>query len=289
MTTLPEFSERLQTLVEKTARRVVAINSGDRHAASGTLWRPGLIVTADEALDDDEDVRLTMPDGREAAGTVAGRDPSTDIALLRVEGASEALDSLEPAGAVKAGHLAVAVGRGRNGEFASAGIVKECGASWRSWAGGLIDRRILLDVDLDSRAHGGAVVGAAGDLIGLAAFAPRRRALVIPAETIDRIAERLAAKGSIPRGYLGIGLHPFRGEHGHGAMVVRVDDNGPARRAGIFAGDILTAWNGERLEGVHGVFRRLGPDTVGSAVTLDVTRANKPTRIEVVIGERPHK
>ena len=290
MTTLSQISDAMQALVETTARRVVAINAGSRYAVSGIVWRPGLIVTADEALGDDEDFELLLPDGKAVAGRLAGRDPSTDVALLRAEGAFETLDSFKPADAVKAGHLAIAVGRTSSGELAASGIVRECGGSWRSWAGGLIDRRILLDLALDRRSHGGAVVDAAGDLIGLAAFAPRRRALVIPAETVDRIAERLAATGSVSRGYLGVGLHPLRtGEHKSGAIVVRLDENGPARHAGILVGDVLTAWNGEPIRGVRDVFKRLGPDAVGSTVTLDLVRADQQTRVDIAVGERPHK
>jgi S1-C subfamily serine protease len=290
MTVLSQISDAMRALVEKTAPRVVALNPGRRDAASGILWRAGLIVTADEALDDDnEGVEVMMPDGSVAAATLVGRDPSTDIALLRIEARFEPSGSFKPAAAVKAGHLAVAVGRAGSGELAASGIVKESGGSWRSWAGGLIDRRILLDLALDRRAHGGAVVDAAGDLIGLAAFAPRHRALVIPAETVDRIAERLATSGSIARGYLGAGLHPMRGEGASGAIVVRLDEDGPAKRAGILVGDILVAWNGEPIRGVRDVFKRLGPDTVGSKITFDVVRANQQIKVEVAVGERPHK
>lgn len=289
MTVLSEISNAMQALVETTASRVVSLNPTRRNAASGILWRAGLIVTADEALDDDEGVEVMMPDGGVAAGTLVGRDPSTDIALLRVEARFETSELFKPAIAVRAGHLAVAVGRTGSGELAASEIVKECGGSWRSWASGLIDRRILLDLALDRRSHGGAVVDAEGDLIGLAAFAPRHRALVIPAETVDRIAERLATSGSIAHGYLGVGLHPMRDEGASGAIVVRLDENGPGKRAGILVGDILTAWNGEPIRGVRDVFRRLGPDAVGSTITFDVMRANQQTKVEVAVGERPLK
>jgi S1-C subfamily serine protease len=289
MTVLSQISDAMQALVDKTAQRMVALNPGRRDAASGVLWRAGLIVTADEALDDDEGVEVMMPDGGVAAGTLVGRDPSTDIALLRVAAGSQSVESLKPAAAVKAGHLAVAVGRTGSGALAASGIVKECGGSWRSWAGGLIDRRILLDLTLDRRSHGGAVVDAAGDLIGLAAFGPRHRALVIPAETVERIAERLATSGSIARGYLGVGLHRLRGEGASGAIVVRLDEGGPAKRAGILVGDTIIAWNGEPIHGVRDVFKRLGPDTVGSTITFDVVRANQQIKVEVAVGERPHR
>ncbi|HKA82081.1 MAG TPA: S1C family serine protease [Xanthobacteraceae bacterium] len=289
MTVLTQISDAMQALVEKTASRVVALNPSGRNAASGILWRAGLVVTADEALDDEDSIEVVMPDGGAVTGTLAGRDPSTDIALLRVESRFATLDSFKPAASVKAGHLAVAIGRSGHGALAASGIVKESGESWRSWAGGLVDRRILLDLALDRRAHGGAVVDASGDLIGLAAFGPRHRALVIPGETVGRIAERLAISGSIARGYLGAGLHPLRDQQASGAIVVRLDDNGPAKRAGILVGDVLTAWDGEPIHGVRDVFKRLGPDTVGSTITFDVTRANQQIKVKVAVGERPHK
>jgi S1-C subfamily serine protease len=290
MSVLSDISQAMQALVETTARRVVAINARSRHPASGILWRSDLIVTADEALNDEDHAELLMPDGTVIAGRLAGRDPSTDIALIRAERAFDGSDAFKRATVIRTAQLVFTVGRTTNGPQAAFGVVKECGESWRSWAGGLIDRRILLDLVLDHSSHGGAVVDANGDLVGLAAFAPRRRALVIPAETIDRIAERLAAKGSVSRGYLGVGLHPLRhDERRSGAIVIRLDENGPAQQAGILVGDILTAWNGEPIRGVRDVFTRLGPDTVGSTITLDVVRANQQTKIDIAVGERPHK
>jgi S1-C subfamily serine protease len=288
MTMLSQISEAMHAVVDKTSQRIAAVNAGSRWAASGIVWRDGFIVTADEALGDEDDVDVTMPNGTVATGTLAGRDASTDIALLRVEGGFAVAGSFTPAKDVEVGHLALAVGRTHNGPLAASGIIKECGGSWRSMTGGLIDRRILLDLSLDRRSHGGAVVDAAGNLIGLAAFAPRDRALVIPAQTVDRIAERLAAKGSIAPGYLGLGLHPLRDERG-GAIVVKLDENGPAKRAGICIGDTLIAWNGEPIRAVRDVLRRLGPDTVGSTVALEIMRAGQRTSVEIAVGERPHR
>ena len=290
MTSLSEFSGAIEALVEATARRVVAIDVRGRSPASGIIWHSGLIVTAHEAIGEEERFDVVLPDGKSAQATPGGRDPSTDVALLRVESGAAGVGEFKPAAAVNAGSLAIAVGRSGNGPLASSGIVKESGASWHSWAGGLIDRRILLDLALDRRAHGGAVINASGELIGIAAFAPRHQALVIPVETVDRVAERLKTSGRISRGYLGVSLHPARagGKQG-GAMVVGIDEDGPGKRAGLFAGDILTAWNGEAIAGVRDVYRRLGPDSVGMTVVLDVIRANQPAKIEVVVGERPHK
>jgi S1-C subfamily serine protease len=154
--------------------------------------------------------------------------------------------------------------------------------------GGLIDRRIMLDLNLDRRAHGGAVMNANGELLGLAAFAPRREALVIPAATITRVAERLAVSGTMGRGYVGLSLHPVRiGEHQNGVMVMQVDEAGPAAHSGVRMGDVIVAWNGEPVRGVRDVLRRLGPDAVGAKVGLDLLRAGEPAKIDLAVGERP--
>jgi S1-C subfamily serine protease len=289
MTILSEISGVFASLVEKTAQRVVAIDQGGNHAASGILWQSGLVVTASEALGDDDRFELALPDGGAATAALAGRDASTDIALLRLEGDAASVEPFTPAKAVRAGAIAAAVGRSTNGTLAASGIVKETGASWHSSLGGLIDRRIVLDLNLDRRGHGGAVVDIAGDLIGIAAFAPHHQALVIPVETIDRIAESLKS-GGVSRGYLGVSLHPLRASRDRsGAIIVQIDEGGPAKRAGLFVGDVLSAWNGEAITSVRDVFRRLGPDAVGATVTLDIVRANQPLRIDVAISERPHK
>src|SRR6266508_2778071 len=193
MTILSQLSDALGSLVSQTASRVAAIDPNGRNAASGIIWRSGLIVSANEALGEEERFEVLLPDGKTSTATLAGRDASTDIALLRVE--AEGFDAFKPAKSVRAGDITVAVGRSRNGALSSWGIAKEAGGSWHSSAGGLIDRRITLDLILDRRAHGGAVVDSAGALIGLAAFAPRHQALVIPAETVARTAERREASG----------------------------------------------------------------------------------------------
>ena len=138
--------------------------------------------------------------------------------------------------------------------------------------GGLIDRRIGLSGGLDGRFEGAAALDAEGALIGMVLFGPRRRALVIPAETIDRVAPVLAEKGRVGRGYLGAGLHPVRDVGLHGAMVMSLDEDGPAKKAGLHLGDIITAWNGEAVHGPRDLIRKLGSDSVGKKVALTLLR-----------------
>jgi S1-C subfamily serine protease len=153
--------------------------------------------------------------------------------------------------------------------------------------GGLIDRRIGLSGGLDGRFEGAAALDPEGALIGMVLFGPRRRALVIPAETVDRVAPLLAEKGRVARGYLGAGLHPVRDERLHGAMVMRLDDDGPAKRSGLHHGDIIAALNGEDIHGPRDIIRRLGADSVGMTVALTIVRGGAQHKVDVVVGERP--
>ena len=163
------------------------------------------------------------------------------------------------------------------------------GPAWRSLRGGEIDQRIELDLSLRRHAEGGLALDAAGRAFGMAVFGPRRRVLVIPAATIERVAARLEAHGRIARGYLGLGLQPVRldGDAGVGAMAMSVDPQGPAAAAGVRQGDVIVAWNGEPVRSVHALTRALGPESVGSVVTLSLRRGGEPVEVKVTIAERP--
>lgn len=281
-TVLADLSVALSALAETTAQRLVAVHGRHRVGSSGIVLRDGLVVTSEESLDRDEDLEVTLPDGTRVAATLAGRDPTTDVALLRVDGARAS--AWTPAADTRPGALVLAIGRGSNGPLAALGVASEVGGKWESMRGGTIDRRIRLNLRLEGRLEGGAVVDASGGIVGMAALGPRQRAIVIPIETVTRVADQLAATGHIARGYLGIGLHPTRDS---GVIVVSVDDSGPAKAAGILLGDVLTAWNGAKLASVEEIFARLGPGSVGEKVQLGILRGGKPVNADLTIGQRP--
>jgi S1-C subfamily serine protease len=279
-------SNAIAGLVRGVERSVVQIRSG-RARGSGFVWRPGLVVTADETLGDDDRIEVTLPGGETVAATLKGRDASTDIALLRIERPDLPPAPTSPA-AVATGSLAIVVGAREGAPLAALGIVAHVGAGWRSLRGGNIDARIELDVALRTSAEGGLALDAEGRAIGMAVFGPRRRVLAIPSLTIDRIAGKLDAEGRIARGYLGLGLQPVRTQGDDiGAMVMSVDASGPGAIAGIRQGDVIVNWNGQALRGVHALLRELGPDSVGSAVRLSARRAGEPVEFDVTIGTRP--
>jgi S1-C subfamily serine protease len=280
---LSAFSDAIAAVVANAGPRLVSVTGADGSVASGIVWRTGLIVSAHEALGGEEEFTVTFADGSSKIGEVAGRDPSTDVALLKAETAEFADWSQAATPAV--GSLAVVAGRGDHSATAGLAIVSEVGPAWRSMRGGAIDARITLGVRLSSRTEGGAVLSPNGSLIGLAVTGPRRRALAIPASTIARAVTTLSDKGYVPRGYLGVTLHPA-GEN-NGAIVVALEPEGPASKAGFLVGDIITTWSGEPVETVAGVSHRLSAETVGQSVKLGVLRGGSPTNIDVLVGERP--
>jgi S1-C subfamily serine protease len=282
---LQTLSTEIAGIVAAASRWVVAIHS-HRSRSSGFIWRPGLVVTAEEALAEEGEVEVTLPKGETVPAKLVGRDPSTDIALLRIDRTDLAPASFS-AEAITTGAFAIAVGAKEGGPTAALGVVSRSSGPWRSLRGGEIDARLELDVALRGAAEGGLAVDAAGQAFGMTVFGPRRRVLVIPSATIERVASRLESHGRISRGYLGLGLHPVAVNGGVGAMVVSIDANGPGAAAGMRQGDVIVAWNGEPIRRLHLLLRALGPDSVGQTVTLGLRRAGEPAEVVLTIAERP--
>jgi S1-C subfamily serine protease len=282
-----ELSTGLTSLVTSVANSIVAVRSG-RSRSSGFVWRPGFVVTADEPLSDERELSVTLPQGNVVAAQLVGRDPSTDIALLGVENPELQPLSLTPT-TVLSGTVVLAVGAEEGTPTASFGIVSRAVGPWRSMRGGEIDARIELDLRLRPSAEGGLVLNMERQAIGMSVFGPRRRVLVIPSSTIDRITSKLESHGRIPRGYLGLGIQPVvvDDDKKSAAMVVSVDPSGPGAVAGLYQGDILMTWNGERVQGLRPLLRALGPDSVGQTVRLGVRRSGKTQDVPLTIGERP--
>ncbi len=281
------ISAALADIVATTFPSVVGIQS-HRALSSGFAWRPDLIVTADEALAEEGEVAVVLAGGDSRPATILGRDPTTDIALLRVEGAAlAAVPFTYPP--IRAGALALSVGASGGAALSACGSVATVGPSWYSMRGGAIDLRIELDLRLRRQAEGGLVVDAAGRALGMAVLGPRRRTLMIPATTIERVAALLERHGRIPRGYLGLGLQPVRvaDEGAMGAMILSVAKDGPGATAGVCQGDVIVTWDGQPLPRVGALLRTLGPDSVGRSVALGLRRGGNPVDLTLTIGERP--
>ena len=285
-TILSSFSTALEGVAAKARPSIVSVHSR-RSRATGFVWKAGLVVTADEALAEEGEVAIKLSDGTSRPATIAGRDHTTDIALLRFDSAGLApatLSSHVPA----LGALNVVVAAERGTPAAALGAVSLVGERWRSLRGGDIDARIELDVRLPYSHQGGLALNAGGEAFGMAVLGPRR-VLVIPSATIERVAAKLETHGRVARGYLGLALQPVKLDDGIGAMVMSVDKTGPSAVAGIRQGDVIVSWNNEKLSSIRALLRALGPDSVGSVVEVTARRADEPVNFKLTIGERPER
>jgi S1-C subfamily serine protease len=294
--TLVALSDSTAKLVERAASSIVSVHGGSRWHSSGIHWRSGIIVTAEEVLERDENIKLTLPGGQTIDASLVGRDPTTDVAVLRFQP-----DGLPTATAVTAslrvGEVIFAVGSHEGTSLAAFGIVALAGGAWRSIRGGTIDNFIRLDLALNPVAEGGALIDAQGRVVGMTVLGPRRRALAIPTSTIERAVDQLLARGHVFRAYLGAGLRPLKGERrqdssptsssARGVLVVDVDPEGPSKRAGLLVGDLITSWDGKPIDRVRDVMHLLGPESVGSAVDLSLIRGGAAATLKVILGERP--
>jgi S1-C subfamily serine protease len=293
---LQAFSDSTAALVERTAASIVSVHGGGRWHSSGIHWRSGITVTAEEALENDDNIELTFPGGRSVEASLVGRDPTTDVAVLRFQpdGLPTAATGTAP---LRAGDVVLAVGAHEGAPLAAFGIISLSSGPWRSSRGGTIDNLIRLDLSLSPVAEGGALIDGQGRVLGMTVLGPRRRALAIPTSTIERSVDQLLARGHVFRAYLGAGLRPLRGERqadgaatsglGRGVLVVEVDPEGPSKRAGLLVGDVITSWNDKSIDRVRDVVHLLGPESVGSSVDLGLVRGGASAKLQVILGERP--
>ena len=285
-TEIENVSTALEGIVAGLAPSVVSVIS-HRMQASGFVWRPGLIVTSDEGLAEEGEVHVTLPGGERVAAQIVGRDPSTAIALVKVERSD--LRPVALAAAIPSpGGLVVAIGAEAGAPTAAFGMVSVSRGPWQSMRGGEIDARVELGARLRRTAEGGLAVNATGEAFGMTVFGPRRRVLVIPSVTIGRVAAKLETHGRIPRGYLGLGLQPVTVEGGgSGIMVMSVDPKGPGAAANIHQGDVLVSWDGKPVSKLQPLLRSLGPESVGKLLAIELRRGGQLQQTKLQIGERP--
>jgi S1-C subfamily serine protease len=295
MATLKEISDGLAAAVEKAGTGVVRVEGRRGPAASGTVWEAGLVLTADHVLDGDRDISIHDGEGSHAA-TVAGRDPRSDLALLRVEGlgAAPAPRSSAP---LRPGELVLAIGRPRALE-STFGVVNAVAPGWRGWRGWFLGDMIQTEAPLNRGFSGGPLVDAEGAVVGFNSwYYGRGSTRALPVATADRVFRDLRDHGRVRRPYIGIGTQavsldaPLREVAGQdsGLLVISVDGESPAGAAGVLQGDTLLAVGDRQTARMHDLVRALVALEVGSAQTLRLLRGGQATEIEVTLGEWPEE
>lgn len=295
MNALLSLSNELAGAVERVAGTVVAVHARPRLPSTGVHWRPGIIVTADHTVRSDEDITIARPDGRTVAASLIGRDPGTDLAVLRVQDTDLPAAELGDPGSLKVGHIVLAVGYGPR---ASWGIVSALGGRWHSWRGGEIDQLLRLDLTLYPGFSGGPLVDIQGRVVGInTSGLSRQLELAIPVSTVARVADELIDKGRVSRGFLGVGLQPVRLPESLrrtltaapeiGLIVVSVQPDGPAAKSGLLLGDVLVTLDDTPVGAPEDVQAVVGARSVGSTITATILRAGAPAEARITVGERP--
>lgn len=287
-------SEEMATVVETAGAAIVQVNGRRRMAATGVVWsEDGIIVTTHHVVKS-SNVTVHLAEGRTVSATLIGRDPTTDLALLRAEA-----EGLQPVvwedGQVQVGHLVLALARPGRTVQATLGVVSALGGSWRTGAGGEIDRYLQTDVLMYPGFSGGALVDASGQFIGINSSALRRGAsLTIPATTVRRVAEALLAHGRVQRGYLGISTQPVRLPAGlreaigqeTGLLIMAVEGDSPAESGGLLLGDTIVSLDGEAVRHHDDLVGLLNGERVGRKVPVAIVRGGERQTVNVTIGER---
>jgi len=292
---LSSLSNGLAAAVDTASPAVVRVEGRPRLASSGIVWSAeGIIATAHHVLERETNIKVGLPDGGAAPATLVGVDPTTDLAVLRVEASGLKPPTWAEVDSLRVGHLVMALGRPGRSVQATLGIVSALGDGWRTPAGGKVDRYLQTDVVMYPGFSGGPLVDVSGNALGLNTSALRGVSLAIPAATLRRVVETLLAHGRIRRGYLGVGSQPVRlpatlaqqlGQE-TGLLVASVEPGSPAEAAGMLLGDIIVGLEGQPLRRLEELLAFLSEERIAKAVPMKILRGGQLQELSVVIGER---
>lgn len=300
---LSQFSDQLASVVEKAARSIVTVAARPRQTATGILWRTEnetIILTADHVIEREDDINVTLPDKREVKAQLIGRDPSTDLAALRLKDVDLGTENVpaETSESLRVGNLVLAIGRpSSDGPRVSFGAVSSIDGPRRSWQGSEIEGVIYPDVTLYPGFSGGPLVDLEGRVVGLnSSQLTRQNSSALPVATLRRVANALLTHGRVQRGYLGIGtqqaalpaaLAQKAGVTQQAALlIVTVEPGSPAEKAGLFIGDLLVSLSGQPTTDGVTLRAQLGPDRLGQAITAKILRGGEPREISITVAER---
>ena len=295
---LETISNEFASVAEKVGNSVVAVHARRWMPTSGVEWRKGVVVTVHHGVRRDEDIKVLLGSGRVVPAKLAGRDPSTDIAVLRIEDGSSGAPLLGDSTTLRLGHLVLALGRTRRGDVvASSGIIGGISGEWRNRRGGNLDQHIRLDLALYPGFSGGPLVNSRGEVVGINTRGlAHGRAVTVPVATVNRVVEELLSKGRIARPYLGIAMQPVEvPDHMRsklpaktrvGLLVTHVENGAPAEKAGVLLGDVVFEVGGKIVERLDAIQDSLATAKIADVLEVRLIRAGKITPVSITLGER---
>ena len=292
------LSNQLADAVQAAAAWTLRVHARRGPAASGIAVSADRVLTADHVVEParEGDIRVGLPDGGELKATLVGRDPATDLAVLRVSDArlTPAAPSTDQP---RVGSLALVVARPNGGLAASLALVSGLGGPARTRGGGILERFIQVDAVMYPGFSGGPLVDTAGAVLGLSTsgLAFGGPSTAIPWDLATRLAQTIVEHGRVRRGYLGIGSQPvalspaardLAAGQERGLLVVHVAENGPAAQAGFLQGDILVRLDGGAITNADELQGLLGPDRVGATLQAAIVRGGELRELSVTVGAR---
>jgi len=292
-----DLSANLAATVQKSGPSILRVEGRYRTPATGLVWSTdGLVVTAHHAVQREEQIQVGLPDGKTTAAALVGRDPTTDVALLRVEASGLARPDWSDASELKVGHLVLALGRPGRTVRATLGIVSALAEGWRTPSGGKVDRYLQTDVSLPPGFSGSMLVDTEGRVLGMnTSWLLPKHALAIPTATVQKVVDVLLAEGRVRRGFLGVGALPislsekFSQQAGQtaGLMIISLQSEGPAEKAGLMLGDVLLSFDGSSVGSLEQLTEHLDGEKIGSETSVKILRAGRIEQQQVTVGARP--
>lgn len=294
---LVAFSQALADAVAQASEAILLINGRRRYPASGIAFSNDLILTADHVVERDEDIEVILPDASAYSASVIGRDPGSDLAVLRIKSASLAAAQRAVAEA-RVGQIALALGRPTpEGIQASLGVVSAAGGPLRTGRGGMLERYLRTDAIPYPGFSGGPLVDASGQVLGINTSGLwQGGSLTIPASLSWSIAQTLAQYGRVKRGYLGVRSQnvtisssqraALGRDQSAALLLVSVEAGSPAENGGLMVGDILVGLQGQPVSDPDDLAARLIGAIVGQEAQVEILRGGVLTTQKVIIGER---
>jgi S1-C subfamily serine protease len=293
---LTDFSNGLTSAVEKGSASTVLVDARKRYPASGIALADDLVLTADHVVTREDGINVVLADGNSFAAAIAGRDPGSDLAVLRLE--KKVLSPAKTSDTVKVGQLVLALGRPSSaGIQASWGIVTGISGPTRTFRGGMLDEFVQSETTPYPGFSGGPLINTEGEILGLnTSGLTRGSSLTIPVKVAWRTGDALAKNGTVKRGYLGVrtqsveipeaSRQALKREQSNGLLVLWLEEGGPAESGGLLVGDIVVAISGQPVGEADDLFSALNSDTVGKSIAVEVLRGGRPETVSVKVGER---